>query len=180
MSKELYHTMPCGNIITNKGRVISRPGRELTLQLSKAGYFRVELWHDGFGRKRLIHRLVAAAFVPNPEGKPQVNHKDGDKLNNRAENLEWVTQSENQIHAYKTGLQKGFHVSGRKLTESHKKALCGSRWRGQKRRYIAGGLIFETPEQAAEHYAINRQTVYNRAASKNFPDWEIEVWREEK
>lgn len=180
MSKEIYHKMPCGNVVTNKGRVFSRLGRELKQQLSAVGYYRVEIWHKGFGRKHLVHRLVASAFIPNPNDKPQVNHKDGNKLNNDVENLEWVTQSENQIHAYRTNLQRGFHVSGRKISAEHKAALCGSRWRGEKRSYIAGGTAFDTPESAAQHHNISRQTVYNRAASDRFPDWEIKVWREEK
>lgn len=56
-------------------------------------------------RMKRIHILVATCFIPNPENKPQVNHKDGDKLNNHVDNLEWVTSSENLQHAYDTGLK---------------------------------------------------------------------------
>lgn len=67
---------------------------------NQKGYVQVEL----LGKPFMIHRLVAIAFIPNPENKPQVNHLDGDKENNCVENLEWCTNSENQIHAYKLGL----------------------------------------------------------------------------
>ncbi len=58
------------------------------------------------GKHRKLHRLVAQAFIPNAEGKPSVNHKDGNPGNNTAENLEWVTARENSEHAIKTGLLK--------------------------------------------------------------------------
>ena len=73
---------------------------------SPAGYWTATLSKDRNHVYKTIHRLVAVAFIINPECKPQVNHKNGIKTDNRLENLEWVTQSENMQHAYRTGLQK--------------------------------------------------------------------------
>lgn len=71
-----------------------------------AGYLRVVLSREGFKRTLSIHRLIAMAFIPNPGNKPEVNHKNGVKTDNRIENLEWCTISENISHAFKLGLLK--------------------------------------------------------------------------
>jgi hypothetical protein len=83
-----------------KGKLIEHIGTD------RDGYRKVTLAKDGVNRKRPMFRLVAEAFVnnPDPENKISVNHIDGVKTNDRAENLEWVTRSENMLHAYRTGL----------------------------------------------------------------------------
>lgn len=88
-------TVRCGVPVRRKGRVLKPQGSFKT-------YYRVSL---GYPQSQfLIHRIVAEAFVGNPDNKPFVNHKDGNRLNNEARNLEWVTQQENMQHAYATGL----------------------------------------------------------------------------
>lgn len=77
------------------------PQKLLKAGKSKAGYFIVSFCVDGVKSNQTVHRLVARAFIPNETNKPQVNHKDGNKLNNHIDNLEWVTVSENGLHAYR-------------------------------------------------------------------------------
>lgn len=102
--------------ITPEGEVINnRWHRPVKPQPNTKGYLRVMMC----GKKYFVHRLVAQLYVPNPDNKPQVNHKDGNKLNNRADNLEWVTNQENRHHAVKTGLQvSGEKCPWSKLTKS--------------------------------------------------------------
>jgi|WetSurMetagenome_2_1015567.scaffolds.fasta_scaffold77179_3 hypothetical protein len=70
------------------------------------GYVYCSLWINNKKHRYKIHRLVAQAFIPNPESKLEVNHKNGIKLDNRVENLEWVTHKENMAHAALIGLMK--------------------------------------------------------------------------
>lgn len=82
-------------------------GKILTPILHSNGYLYVGLHDKKRTRSKSVHRLVAEAFIPNPDNKPCVNHKDGNKHINCVENLEWCTYSENHIHAIKTGLHLG-------------------------------------------------------------------------
>lgn len=93
--------------VSDDGRVFSvRKQKELTLKQNWDGYRRVQLWDHGKCNFVSVHRLVAETFLPNPENKPFVNHKNGDKADNRVSNLEWCTQQENIRHAWKEGLSK--------------------------------------------------------------------------
>ncbi len=94
-------------------------GKLLKGEICKNGYKRMHVSHNRCDYKFLVHRLVAEAFIPNPENKPCINHKDGNKLNNHVSNLEWCTHSENNKHAYKEGLRsaKGERNGMSKLTK---------------------------------------------------------------
>ena len=90
-------------LITEDGEVINIKwgGRKVKPQPNGKGYLRVQI----AGKRRFVHRLVAEKYVPNPNNYPQVNHIDGDKRNNKASNLEWVSNMQNRQHAIKNGLQ---------------------------------------------------------------------------
>ena len=96
--------------VSNFGRVksLKRGKVKILKPMLQGDYIYVYLCKDGKETSITIHRLVAKAFVPNPEGKPEVNHIDGNKLNNCAENFEWTTHSENLRHAIDTGLEIPF------------------------------------------------------------------------
>ena len=94
--------------ISNKGNLWSKRSQKILKQhIHKNGYYVCSTkigGRKGVDKCFKIHRLVAEAFIPNPENKPTVNHKDTNKLNNNVENLEWATHSEQTEHAYANGL----------------------------------------------------------------------------
>ena len=92
--------------INGQGRIYNdKTCKYLKCQDNGNGYKKITLTLKGVQIQRYIHRLVAISFIPNPLDLPEVNHKDGNKANNNYTNLEWVNNSENQIHAHKTGLK---------------------------------------------------------------------------
>lgn len=96
-SEHIWNGKSVGEI---KPKIVKPKNRENT-----TGYLRYSLQINGIPKAMLLHRLLALTFTPNPNNYPQVNHKDGNKLNNSLDNLEWCNNKQNQIHAHKLGLQ---------------------------------------------------------------------------
>lgn len=111
--------------ITEDGRVFHcykhLPPREVSYAENNDGYIQVRLWDRNLRKMKYwkVHRLVALTFIPNPENKPEVNHKDGNKKRNDVSNLEWCNHSENILHAYRTGLLKSGNARPIKSKDSN-------------------------------------------------------------
>ena len=105
MNQEIWKTIFRFNNyeISNFGN-IKKNGKKYIPKISNKGYLRVSLTNKNVSETIQVHRLVALHFIPNPGMLPQVNHIDGDKTNNRVDNLEWCDNEYNQKHAIKMGL----------------------------------------------------------------------------
>ena len=114
----------------------------------------VSLYSNGVSERYLVHRLVAQAFIPNPENKPQVNHIDGNPLNNYVENLEWCTGSENMKHAIKTGLYDSKNSVEAGMTHAVP-VKC-----------LETGDIFRSQGEAARNFNISLYAVQNSVKLK--------------
>lgn len=122
-------------IYTNGTIYNNQYNRWLKPQTDKDGYCQINLSADGIVKTFRIHRLVAMAFIPNPEDKPVVNHKDGNKQNNHVDNLEWATERENLFHALESGYFPHKH-----LGDSLAHAVCKMLELGHPMRTISNNL----------------------------------------
>lgn len=146
--------------ISNLGRVKStsrkigtcyRKEKIRSLSLTKDGYVKLRLSYCGKDVTKKVHRLVAEAFIPNVEHKETVNHKDGNKLNNCVNNLEWADRSEQMYHAYKHALKKptkGTENVQSKLTEEQVKEI--------RKTYVKNSREYGTVALAKKYDVTNR------------------------
>ena len=102
----LYEVSNLGNVRSLKRKTTSGKMLITSPDRKRNGYLKLTLSKNDVQKNVLVHRLVACAFIPNPKQLKEVNHKDGNKMNNCVDNLEWVTREENTSHAIKTGLRK--------------------------------------------------------------------------
>ena len=154
--------------ISDTGIVVNKKtGRELKQQ-EKKGYMNVSLFKNGKKKNKLVHRLVAEAFIENIKNYPQVNHKDEDTLNNTVENLEWCTQRYNNNYGtYRERARKRMlennPFKGKHHTEESKqkmrKAKLGKPSK-RKRKVIINGIEYKSVTEAMNELKIGTKKIY--------------------
>lgn len=137
------------------------------------------MFDDGKSKWIKLHRAVALTYIPNPENKPDVNHKDGDKENNHVDNLEWMTRKENIKHGYDTGLivsKKGkeHHRYGKSASVEAKAKMSiakqGERHPDFKGWYVTPLGRFTSTYKAAEAHDTYPKKIYRNCKEKDMRD----------
>lgn len=155
-----YEVSSLGRIKSLSKKIAGRNGFRITKEkilkqkTTTTGYLSIQMGKECKGV--LVHRVFATAFIENPLNKPQVNHINGIKNDNRIENLEWVTQSENQIHAYSTGLQKISYHARAKGERAAMSKLKESEVLFIRENYFPRGSGF-----FAKKYNVSRECIVN-------------------
>jgi DNA-binding XRE family transcriptional regulator len=140
----------------------NKTGKILKSYLTR-GYLRVSLYNDSGRKCKLVHRLVAQAFIPNPDNKSDVNHINGCKTDSNVCNLEWVTASENMSHAHSSGLRPKVNTQGEKngfskLTETQVRQI---------KKLLAQGSL--TQKTISSQFNVSRETI---SSIKNGRRWQ--------
>lgn len=144
--------------VSNTGKVRSlnykRTGttREMKPAPDQKGYMKTVLLFDRKYKPVKIHRLVAEAFIENPDNLPQVNHKDGNKGNNSVANLEWTSNYDNAHHAMEHGLFQNSLEAIKKSNQARRKAVVAIDEQGHRR-------VFESQNEASRQLNINRRHI---------------------
>lgn len=133
--------------VSVEGKVRNDTTMKLLKQcLNNKGYSMINLWNNNKGHWKTIHRLVAIAFIPNPQDKPCINHVDGNKQNNRVDNLEWCTPSENQLH--RSRVLKKTRLPEEALKVTRMPVVC-----------VETGRVYESVSEAARLCGLWQQNI---------------------
>jgi hypothetical protein len=146
--------------ISNFGYVKSKKtGKRLKVSYDKRGYERVGIYLNGKKKTITMHRLVAFNFIDNPQNKAQVNHIDGNKVNNTASNLEWVTCQENIVHANANGL---FKEKNKAISEKMRNRLKGISFNHKNVIDLYTGILYHSLTEACKIYNLSYSTEVKR------------------
>ena len=161
--------------VNENGEVYSIKRNKILKQYEKKNYLGVYLYQDNKRKFRLAHRLVANAFIPNPNNLPQINHKDENSKNNNVENLEWCTQKYNNNYGtYKERVRKRMlennPFKGKKHSEKSKEkmrlAKIGKESK-RKRKVVINGTEYESITKAMEELKIGTKKIYQLLKEEN-------------
>lgn len=131
------------------GQKIVIKERILKQGLNTAGYLSVGIYRNTKSTSTRVHRIFATAFIPNPQSKPNINHINGVKTDNRIENLEWCTQKENIQHAFRTGLVNNTGINNGQCLLNEKKVLA-------IKKLLLSGI---TQKEIAGKYSVTRSCI---------------------
>ncbi len=149
--------------VSETGEIKSH-GKLINGEICKNGYKRVHVSHKGTTYKFLAHRLIAQAFIPNPDNLPCVNHKDGNKVNNCVSNLEWCTYGENMKHAYRTGLRDVYGTAKRT------RRLTAQQVREIRATYVKGKHTINNTYGLAKKYGVSPKVIQNVVNGKTYKE----------
>lgn len=156
------------DVVGKNGMIIHVKEKYMIQRDNGHGYLFVNLWKYNKGRHEYVHRLVAMAFIPNPENKPTVNHKDEDKQNNHVDNLEWMTYEENNNYGThnergtETRRKNGVFNEARKRWIEKNPAKVNPKTRGKNsvaRKVSCNGIIFDCIKDCAEYFKVSYGTL---------------------
>ena len=150
-----YKISITGNVWSMKSRKWLKPAN------NKRGYLYISLRKDGKTYTKTIHNLVAKAFIPNPDNKPQINHIDGNKTNNLVNNLEWVTAKENNQHAWDIGLKENARKASSEIGKITGKVTIKKAIESRKKKVICleTGQIFNSATEASRYLGLRDRAV---------------------
>jgi hypothetical protein len=137
-------------VVGTAGTVVNlKTLKPLKHMITRKGYHLVALYKDGKRYYKSVARLVAQAFIPNPDNKPEINHKDGNKDNNTSNNLEWMTTKENIHHAMDNGLRVRSEVCGRAKVGVYAIDFSTGKYLGS----------YDSISEAAREYAVSQGNI---------------------
>lgn len=182
--RTIYYVSEFGDVISYKNEKIKhlkvfetkpRKNKKKKRNKKKQGYLYVKLWIDGKTKAAFLHRLVAQAYIPNPDNKPEVNHKNANKHDNYVNNLEWVTSKENKTHARKhklTDYVKGEDMGRAKYKNSEIEYACQLL---SENKYTVSKISEMCKVDVDTLYNIRSKGIYYEISSKyTFPSKTVE------
>lgn len=160
----LYAATSCGKIWSYKSKKFLKP------RVQRDGYLLVNLYKDGVQKTYQLHRLIAGAYISNPNDLPQINHIDGNKFNNRIQNLEYCDNSYNQLHRYKLAKEKGEIIKMNNKGFNAKKVKC-----------IETGIIYNSGAECAKAMGLDASHISKccRGVAKSHKGYHFEFVIEE-